>query len=141
MGVTRVDGPEEFRAALDVRRRVFIEEQGVPEPRELDGKDDDATHLLAVDGEAVGTARLRGYEGGAAKLERVAVLPERREEGWGTRLVAAAEREAREAGYERVVLDAQEQVVDFYEALGYAVESDEPFEDAGIPHLRMAKEL
>lgn len=142
MVVKRVQGPEEFRAAIDVRRRVFIEEQDVPEHRELDGQDAEAQHLIAVDdGEAVGTARLRDYGENAAKLERVAVLSDRRGEGWGKRLVATAEATAAEQGRDRVVLDAQTHVVAFYQALGYEVTSDEEFMDAGIPHLRMTKRL
>lgn len=142
MVVKQVEGPEEFRAAIDVRRRVFIEEQDVPEHRELDGRDEEATHLLAVDnGEVIGTARLRDYGDGAAKLERVAVLPDRRGEGWGKQLVAAAEETAHEQGFDRVVLAAQTHVVEFYQTLDYEVTSDEEFMDAGIPHLRMAKAL
>ena len=35
------------------------------------------------------------------------------------------------------VLDAQVQAEAFYRKLGYETISDEPFDDAGIPHVRM----
>jgi predicted GNAT family N-acyltransferase len=141
--VERVTEEAGMEAAIDVRHRVFVEGQGVPEARELDGRDDEATHFLARDGDtAVGTARLREYEADppTAKAERVAVLEARRGEGWGARLMAAVERHARDQGYERVRLHAQVPVVEFYERLGYEAHG-ETFEDAGIPHREMTKPL
>jgi len=130
----------ELNACIDLRRSVFVDEQGVPEDRELDGKDGEATHLLAWDGYPVGTARIREYEEGVAKVERVAVEASRRGEGIGRELMAHAEAYAADEGYERVRLDAQVPVVEFYERLGYEVRGEE-FEDAGIPHRRMEKRL
>jgi predicted GNAT family N-acyltransferase len=145
MEIRRVEDADALDDALSVRRTVFINEQGVPEHRELDGKDADATHLVAYDdGEPVGTARLRRYErddrSDAGKVERVAVVEERRDEGLGREIMAAVERAAREAGYEAVVLHAQVPVVEFYAALGYEAVGEE-FEDAGIAHRKMTKSL
>jgi predicted GNAT family N-acyltransferase len=145
--VDRVTDGGDLDAAIAVRHEVFVEGQGVPPERELDGRDDEATHFLARDGdEVVGTARLREYHDGegeeprTAKVERVAVLESRRGEGWGARLMAAVEDHARDAGYEQVYLHAQVPVVDFYERLGYEAHGEE-FEDAGIPHREMTKAL
>lgn len=141
MSVFAHEAPE-FEAALAVRKRVFVEEQDVPLDREVDGKDPEATHFLGREGgEPVATARVREYDDGALKVERVAVAKERRGEGLGDEVMDAVESYAREAGYDRLVLDAQVPVVGFYERRGYAVQDDEPFDDAGIPHRRMAKPL
>ncbi|MFB6206117.1 MAG: GNAT family N-acetyltransferase [Haloglomus sp.] len=144
--VERVTDEAGLETAVEIRHEVFVEGQGVPPERELDGRDDEATHFLARDGDrVVGTARLREYDGGdepppTAKVERVAVLESRRGEGWGARLMAAVEEHAREQGYERVLLHAQVPVVEFYERLGYETRGEE-FEDAGIPHREMTKPL
>ncbi|MEF8789904.1 MAG: GNAT family N-acetyltransferase [Haloarculaceae archaeon] len=131
----------DFEAALALRREVFIEEQDVPEDLEIDGRDEEATHFLArADGDPVGTARLRDYGEGVAKVERVAVREPRRGEGWGERIMSAVEAYARDAGFDRVRLAAQVPVVGFYERLGYEVVS-EAFMDAGIPHRSMEKPL
>ncbi len=131
----------EFEAALAVRRAVFVEEQGVPEHRELDGRDDTAVHFVAYDGDrAVGAARLREYDAARAKVERVAVREADRGRGIGRVLMDVVEAYAVDTGYEEVLLHAQVPVVDFYEHLGYDVTSEE-FEDAGIPHREMRKSL
>jgi predicted GNAT family N-acyltransferase len=141
MDVRRVETDSELEDALAVRREVFIDEQGVPEHRELDGKDDEAIHFLATDeGTAVGAARMRAYDEATAKAERVAVVESHRGTGLGRALMETLETEAADRGYEEVVLHAQVPVVAFYERLGYEVTSEE-FEDAGIPHREMRKQL
>ena len=139
--VIRITAEADFEVALAIRREVFVEGQDVPEDLELDGRDDEAAHFLARrDGEPVGTARLRDYGDGVAKVERVAVRESFRGAGWGRRIMATVEEHAREAGYERVRLAAQVPVVGFYERLDYEVVSEE-FMDAGIPHRSMEKPL
>ncbi|MDZ7745532.1 MAG: GNAT family N-acetyltransferase [Halobacteriales archaeon] len=131
----------EFDDALDIRTRVFVDEQDVPMEREVDGKDPEATHFLVSDPKPVAVARTREYEDAALKVERVAVLADARGEGYGHAVMDAVESYASEAGDDRLVLDAQVPVVGFYEARGYEIQDDEPFEDAGIPHRRMSKRI
>lgn len=146
MEIRRVDADEGIADALSVRREVFIDEQGVPEDREIDGMDGDATHFVAYDGDdPIGTARLRPYHGNrndgpVAKIERVAVRTERRGEGIGRRLMKKVESAAVRDGCEEIVLHAQVPVVSFYRRLGYETRGGE-FEDAGIVHREMRKRL
>jgi predicted GNAT family N-acyltransferase len=131
---------DDLPACLEIRRRVFIEGQRVPEEIEIDGRDAAAAHFLATERERpIGTARLRGYDG-MAKVERVAVLPEYRGSGVGRALMEAAEAGARERGFAAVVLHAQEHVAPFYERLGYRREGA-TFLEADIPHVKMTKLL
>jgi predicted GNAT family N-acyltransferase len=127
--------------AVAIRRSVFIQEQGVPEPDELDGKDGDRTHFLARDaaGRAIGCACLRPY-GAQHKVERVAVLSELRGMGLGRDLMSAVEAHAREIGAGELVLHAQASVVAFYEKLGWTP-SGPRFLEAGIEHQKMGKHL
>lgn len=123
------------RAALqDVRRQVFIVEQGIPEELEWDVDDPRSLHVLALsaDGQPIGTGRLLpdGHIG------RMAVL-----EGWRRRGVASAILRtllawAREAGHAVARLHAQSYVVEFYQAHGFRVEGDE-FLEVGIAHRYM----
>ncbi len=124
-------------ACLDLRREVFIAEQGVSEADEWDGLDDGALHFLAVEeGRPVGTARMRWMPGGQAKAERVAVVATRRHRGVGRLLMEAVVAQAAAGGATRVVLGAQVSAIPFYERLGWT--ADGPvFDDAGIPHRHM----
>lgn len=133
--------PEDLEICLALRRRVFIEEQGVPEADEMDDLDPVCVHFLAfVGGAPMGTARLYSGPGGEAKAQRVAVLPEARGAGVGRALMLALEERARSLGHEDLRLGAQLSAVPFYERLGYAAYG-EVFDDAGIPHRMMAKAL
>jgi ElaA protein len=132
------EAPADARA---IRRKVFVEEQGVASDEEWDEHDAAGAatlHFVALEnGRAVGCARLRAH-GEGAKLERVAVLPEQRRTGLGRALVQAAERAAWQRGYARVVLHAQTAVIPFYERLGWRAQGPE-FDEAGIPHRKMER--
>ena len=138
-----IPGDRSLADAFAVRRTVFIEEQGVPESIEMDGKDEAATHFLITDAtkdRPVGTARLRVLESAVAKPERVAIVPDYRGKQLGRLLMGLVESAARVKGCSRAVLHAQTRVENFYESLAYERVSDE-FEEAGIPHVEMEKRL
>ena len=120
-----------------LRRVVFIEEQGVSEADELDDLDDVALHLLAVlDGVAVGSARLL-VQGEVGKIGRVCVLQQARGAGIGAALIRAAVARLRAAaGVKKAKLGAQVHALGFYQALGF--EAYGPvYDDAGIEHRDM----
>ena len=116
-----------------IRRRVFIEEQHVPEALEWDGEDHQAQHWLALaDGSPIGTVRMRA----GGHIGRMAVLKEYRQWGVGSQLLDAAVAAARAQGLPDVHLHAQVQALDFYARHGFVAEGEE-FMDAGIPHREM----
>ena len=124
-----------------LRRKVFIEEQGVSEADEIDDKDDEAIHLLAtVDGAPMGSARLL-LSGNTGKIGRVCVLPAARGTGLGAALLRAAVAELRrQPGLTRAKLGAQTHALGFYERLGFTAEGP-IYDDAGIPHRDMVMEF
>ncbi len=122
--------------ALQVRRIVFVEEQGVASELELDGEDGRALQFLArLGGRSVGTGRLRRVPEGW-KLERVAVLPEVRKIGVGRRL-AQAMLAAIPPG-ERALMNAQVQALPFWTQWGFEPEGPR-FMEAGIEHQRLIR--
>jgi predicted GNAT family N-acyltransferase len=133
--------PAELPQIHQIRYLVFQIEQGVDPVLEFDGKDNEAEHILAyLNGQPVGTARIRWLNAKQAKLERVAVLPEVRGLGIGKRIVEKALKLLETAKVAEVYIHAQEQVRDFYQRLGFEAEG-EIFEEAGIPHIKMGKQL
>jgi predicted GNAT family N-acyltransferase len=130
----------ELRDAVALRREVFVAEQGVTPADEDDGRDDEALHLVAVEGaRVVGTCRLL-REGATVKLSRLAVARGARGHGVASRLLEEAERRAGELGGARIALAAQTHAVGLYERAGYTPRG-RPFVDAGIEHLTMDKDL
>jgi len=139
--IRRLPGEATLADAHRVRRIVFMDEQGVSEAEEMDGRDRDAVHVVAYTpgGDPVGTARYRTPDPGVAKIERVAVCEPHRGQGLGKRLLDEIEACARE-DCTTAVLHAQVSVEEFYDDLGYRTVSDE-FLEADIPHVKMKKEL
>ena len=141
----------DLHAAFDIRRVVFVDEQGVPLELERDERDHEADHLLAVlDAVPVGAVRLviepAGFHGidqaygPIAHLGRLAVLTSARGLGIGAALVRAVEELARQQHRQAVYLGGQTQALGFYERLGYRAFGDE-FDDAGLPHRHLARVL
>jgi len=114
-----------------IRDRVFIKEQSIPVHVERDGCDDIATHVLCwsreehgMDDVPIATGRII-VEGAEAKLGRIAVLPQYRKIGLGSRIVRELEGIAASAGATRMSLTPHHYLEGFYKRLGFArVEGD-----------------
>lgn len=131
--VRLADWERDAAAVRDIRQRVFVLEQGVPEDIEYDGRDPDCHHVLAlVNRDPVGTGRLMP----TGKIGRLAVLPASRRHGIGSRLLERLVGLAREGGLREVYLHAQVHALRFYVAHGFVAEGPE-FDEAGIRHRRM----
>jgi predicted GNAT family N-acyltransferase len=136
--VRRARGEDEMSAVLALRHEVFCVEQGVPAREEVDGRDGDAMHLVAVSGpELLATCRLL-FVGPTVQFSRLAVRVSARRHGIASALLDLADEEAKAAGSRRLVLHAQTYARSLYEAAGY-----EPrgrlFMEAGIEHIAMEK--
>lgn len=132
---------EDIAACRQLRRTVFIEEQGVSEADEVDDLDGQAIHLLARDGGVpVGSARLLVF-GHIGKVGRVCVLASHRGTGLGAALMRAAVAELRGVpGVTMVKLGAQVHALGFYDRLGFVAVGD-VYDDAGIAHRDMVLTL
>ena len=132
-----------------IREAVFIQEQNVPAELEWDGLDEEACHVLAEvhlnntevkDKKlAIGTARII-INNKQAYIGRMAVLPEWRAQGVGTKIlqccIDSCNKAADNNNIEKIVLNAQVYVTEFYQKAGFKITSGE-FLDAGIPHRQM----
>ena len=126
----------DMEAIRAIRFTVFVDEQNVPEELEMDDSDPHSIHLLALDNDVpVGTGRVDVKRGG--KIGRVAVIASRRGRGIGAALMSLAHCVAREHSLGSVWCNAQVSAAPFYERLGYRITSAEPFDEAGIAHVRM----
>ena len=142
MEITPIQNEDDWQRARAIRERVFIDEQECPPEEEWDGHDETSRHVLGwVDGQAVATARWRTVTHGeeiVAKLERFAVLPDHRGQGYGTELVQYVVDDARRAGFDAFLVHAQAHLEDWYAELGFA-STGRSFEEVGIPHVEMVR--
>lgn len=136
-----VESGQELAEAFKVRKEVFVEEQGISQGIELDSHDDEALHMVVKDGDRViGTARVLFPAPGVAKIGRMAVLRPFRRKGIGSSIISFLNTELKNRQIRRAVLHAQYSSVAFYKSCGF-IELGMPFNEAGIKHLRMEREL
>jgi predicted GNAT family N-acyltransferase len=139
--VVAIESPVDLQKAYAIRRRVFIEEQNVPEEIEMDTDDSRAFHALAsIDGVAIGCGRMLEHSDGEVKIGRMAVLPEFRKTGVGALILRFLIECARARGCRRAILHAQLTAEGFYLKEGFQPIGG-VFDEAGIAHRKMKREL
>lgn len=132
---------DDIKDAQSVRFSVFTEEQGIDKNADVDGLDAEADHVVAYsDDEAVGTVRMRYIEPDVAKIERFAVKSKMRGQGIGKLIMQKALEHLKSKNIREVVLDSQSHAKGFYEKFGFEQDGTE-FEEVGIPHMKMKKNL
>lgn len=125
---------EQLAELFEVRKEVFVQEQGVPEYLEYDEFEETSQHYgYWQAGTAVACARWRIVNGNA-KIERCAVRKPYRKKNIGAELVHYMINEI-PANYV-VYLHAQTSALGFYSRLGFEAVGCE-FEEAGIAHFKM----
>jgi putative N-acetyltransferase (TIGR04045 family) len=133
----------DLAAHFAVRRRVFVEAQGLFFGSDRDARDDavDTLHVVArLDESVVGAVRLYPLGDGLWKGDRLAVLPSVRDVRLGALLVQFAVRAARERGGERMIAQVQVSNVRFFERLGWSRDGA-PGLYVGVMHQPMAIDL
>ena len=118
---TKIGTDPELSAAADIlRRKVFVDEQGVPENEVTDGLNAAAVHVVVFDcNTPVATAIVITPDGGGYRIGLVAVDKSRRGRHLGKRVMRAAMDYIFMLGGRDIVLTAQHQAVGFYEKLGF----------------------
>jgi predicted GNAT family N-acyltransferase len=139
--VIAIESPADMRRAHAIRRRVFIEEQRVPEEIELDADDAQAFHALAIlDGNPIGCGRMVTHGASEVKIGRMAVLQEFRNTGVGADILRFLIDNARTRGFRKAILHAQLTAEGFYIKQEFLPVGG-VFDEAGIAHRRMEREL
>ena len=132
---------EEMRGALEVRRLVFVQEQGVSEELEYDSQDGEALHMVAKkEGSVIGTARVRFLPDNQAKIERLAVLRPFRRRGVGSTIFSFLKQELKRRQMDTILIHAQCDIIAFHKSCGFT-EFGPIFWEAGIRHRKMWLQL
>lgn len=136
--VRAADWKHDEAAIAQVRRTVFIEEQGVPEALEWEPIDAGCHWFVALTAErqVIGIVRLTAV----GRIGRMAVRLDSRRHGVGRALLDAALNFAQALGFGQVHLSAQTHAIPFYARRGFHAEGPE-YLDAGISHRSMTLTL
>ena len=123
--------PEE---AINIRTKVFVEEQGFKE--EFDTIDKIAEHLiLFADDNPIGTCRYYKKDD-SYYFGRLAILKEYRNKNYGGLLLKEAINNLKKVNAHKVILNSQLSAKDFYIKHGFLQEG-EVFYEEGCPHIKM----
>lgn len=132
---------QELYAVLQLRTEVFVVEQDCVY-QDLDGKDDNALHIIGTkEGQVVAYTRVfkAGDYFDEASIGRVVVKKEERQYGYGQKIVEASIKAIKEKFKEnKIHISAQTYLKNFYVDLGFVEKGNEYLED-NIPHIGMYK--
>lgn len=128
---------DDLLTVLDLRMRVFVEEQGFSKENERDAHDDMAVYALVYTekDEPVGTGRLY-IDLDRFVIGRICVLRAHRGRGFGDLIMRMLLSRALELNAPSVHLTAQLEKVPFYEKYGFKPFGD-LVDDEGVPHQPM----
>jgi predicted GNAT family N-acyltransferase len=142
---------DDLSDVFEIRRKVFVEEQGVLEENEFDDYDKSAIFCVVYEPKvntndsekeeliSVATGRLILLEDGRFKVGRIAVLKEYRGKKYGDMVVKMLVNKAFLSGATKVYISAQTRVIDFYHKIGFQ-EYGEVYMEDEIEHIAMVLE-
>ena len=130
----RFEDEELMKEAHKIRYDVFVIGQNCPEDLEWEFEEESTHFLLIENNIPLATARHRKTDNGL-KLERFAVLSQARSKGFGMLILKAILEDIKDSNALKY-MHAQEQVIPFYEKVGFE-KSGNVFEEAGIMHYKM----
>lgn len=129
--------PDVWQLREDVLRRPI----GLSLKNEDLSMDHEDVILVAKhDGKVIGCLMLHHISNNIIKFRQMAVYNEWQGKQVGRLLMEAAQKYSAEKGYKKVSLHARKVVHEFYGKLGYTTIGAE-FEEVGIAHVKMEKEL
>ena len=121
--------------AKKIRIEVFMNEQGFQ--NEFDEFDDMSIHFLAYDVEPVAVCRIYfDHLKNHYVLGRLAVIKNKRKQGYGAKIIEAAKQVINEKGGTSIHLHAQCQAMPFYQQLGFEAYGEMDY-DEDCPHYWM----
>ena len=132
----------EWKAYYALRYNVLREPWNQPLGSEVLGDEDQAIHAIAVkDGEVLGVARMHESADKQGQVRCVATATSAQGKGIGKSIMAYLEEQAKAKGWTEIVLEARENAVPFYQAIGYTIVAESYLLFGEIQHYRMSKTL
>ena len=132
----------DWKAYYALRFNVLREPWNQPLGSEVLADEDQAIHAIAVAGEQVlGVARMHESAAKQGQVRCVAIATAAQGKGIGKAIMAYLEEKAVQKGWTEIVLEARENAVPFYHAIGYSIVEESYLLFGEIQHYRMKKAL
>ncbi len=130
------------KAYYALRFNVLREPWNQPLGSEVLADEDQAIHAIAVeDNEVLGVARMHESAAKQGQVRCVATATAAQGKGIGKAIMAYLEEQAKAKGWTEIVLEARENAVPFYQAIGYTIVAESYLLFGEIQHYRMSKTL
>jgi len=137
-----VKNKHQLQTALQIREIVFAKEQGISKNMDVDGKDQQAIHVLVFDrGVGIATGRLLCEKDLKGYISRIAVLNNYRSRKLGSRIIEFLESEAKKLGALEVYLHPHDYLEAFYHNLGYQTIPNSGFFVGRYRLIKMTKNI
>jgi len=133
---------KEFNRYYELRWEVLRRPWNQPKGSEKDEYEDKATHIIAcINNKIVGVGRVHFSSEKETQIRYMAVKARYQRKGIGSLILKELERIAIEKGADHIVLNARENVTDFYKLRGYEILEKAHSLFGSIPHWKMRKKL
>jgi len=130
-----------YAQVIALRQRVLREPLGLDiRNDDLEAEVQQIIFVYEKEGQVKGCVLLAQYDAETFKLRQMAVDSDQQGKGIGAELINAADLYAVNQGKSRIILNARETAIPFYEKMGYEVQGD-TFTEVGLPHRKMEKLL
>ena len=132
----------DWNAYYALRFSVLREPWNQPVGSEVLADEDQAIHAIAVEnGEILGVARMHESAEKQGQVRCVATATKAQGKGIGKAIMAYLEEKAKQKDWTEIVLEARENAVPFYQAIGYSIVAESYLLFGEIQHYRMQKSL
>ena len=132
-------GGDEYKKSVALREELLRNPSGLSFASEgLELKND--IHIAGFLGQELCATAVLVLEGDVLRMQRVATKSHLQNKGIGSTLLTFCEGYAQKHGYKSIYCHAKGTAISFYLKNKY-VEEGEPFEEYGIPHQKMRKNL
>jgi len=137
------ESEQEWEAYFELRWQILRAPWNQPQGSEKDELETSAWHVAAfIDNhKLIATGRLHKINKTDGQIRYMAISEAYQSQGIGCLILNALESQARQEGLNKIVLNARESAVDFYQKLDYRVSGREQTLFESIHHFRMEKSL
>jgi N-acetylglutamate synthase-like GNAT family acetyltransferase len=132
----------ELSKIIDLRYEILRQPWGQSFESSTDEMEESSINVFAEEeGKVIGCGRLQNTQDNMGQIRFMAVSGECQGKGFGSKVLLEIENQARNIGIKKIILNARDNAVKFYENSGYRIVNKGHLLWGQIQHYEMEKEL